>query len=257
MTNGNVAFGTQVHERTIKEDFLSGPGEDLVPKTLMQLASVPAFTTLFGPYKPRLKGQNVQTSQQRWADYNRFDWSLRQLPAINVYEAETEDKDSDQAFLRGTINLQVFWQPNLRRSDWSRVPVAFKGAMENFFASDYVKKMLDELYWIERPMKVWGLNEYGKVMTWSPNLEGVVESEMVPVTLISVRYRIDLRAWYRALVFMDRTKGDPFERTLSQLSVIGGEGSAYNGVTDTLGQDVMDKLQDEIPVSNPPPEREN
>lgn len=247
----NAAIPKQIHQNTIDTALLTGPGEDLVPKLLVQLAAVPGFTELFGPYKPIQPGKNTQPQNQRWADYDRWDWSLRQLPTINVYEAETEDKDSDQAFLRGTVNLQVFWPPNLRRSDFARVPSAFKGALQNFFSSDYVKAMLDELYWIQRPVKVWGLNELGKVMNWSPNVEGVIENEMVPVTLVSVRYRIDLRAWNRALVFMDRTKAQPFAETLSDLTVIGGEDSAYEGVTDPKERDVEISILEEIIVSNP------
>lgn len=245
------AFGSQIHEGTISSLFLTGPGQDLVPKLLMQLASVPGFTELFGPFTPQTSTQNTQTNKQRWADYNRWDWSIRQLPAINVYEAESEDKDSDNAFLRGTVNIQVFWPPSLRRSDWSRVPVAFKGAIENFFASQYVREMLDEIYFAVRPMKVNGLNELGKVLTWAPNVEGIIESDLVPVTLVAVKYRIDLRAWYRTLEFQNRTKEQPFAETLSDLTVIGGEGSDYQGVTDTLGQDVVVTVQDEINVVNP------
>lgn len=237
----NKPFGQTIKQNDLDKAFLSTPGEDLVPKTLMQLASIKAFTSLFGPYKP---GSN----QQRWADYQRFDWSIRQLPALNIFEAQSEEKQSDNAYLTGTVSIQVFWPPNQRREDLRQIQATFKGILENFFASDYVKAMMDELYYIQRPAKVYGLNEYGKQLTWSPNTEGLVENEMCPVTIVDVRYRIDLRAWYRALEFMNRTKGDPFDVSLSDLIKIGGE---YDGIIGTDPNDVKVIVQDEISVSNP------
>ena len=217
-------FGQQIKQKDLDDNFLTGPGEDLALKTLYQLLKIPNFTKLFGSFS------DVVT-QQRIADYPRFDWSLRQLPALNLFEAGDEAKDSDNAFLNGTITLQVFWPPNMRRPDFRRVEVAFKGVIENFFASDYVRTMMDELYFIERPEKVYGLNEYGKKMNWSPNTEGIIESEAVPVTNLTISYRIDLRAWYRALEYMNRTKAQPFLATLDDLVGLGNDlDSGYYGV---------------------------
>jgi len=242
--NPKAINGQQIKKETIDGLFLSSPGEDIVPKTLLQLSSIPAFVTLFGPYISDPNG-NKTSNQQRWADYQRMDWSIRQLPAINVFEAASENKDSDQAFLRGSVQIQVFWPPNMRREDLARVPAAFKGVIQNFFSSDYVGQMLDELYYIHRPMKVYGLNEYGKTLTWSPNVEGIVEDELVPVTILDVQYRIDLRSWYRALEFMGRTKGNPFATTLKPLTNIGGEydGKDLDGNTEIV-------VVDDIAVSN-------
>lgn len=225
--DSKVVNGQKINQGTLDAAFLSTPGEDIVPKTLLQLSSIPQFVQLFGKYTSDTSG-NKTSDQQRWADYQRMDWSTRQLPAINVFEAGTENKDSDQAYLRGSVQIQVFWPANFRRSDLARVPATFKGILQNFFSSDYVKDMLDELYYIQRPMKVYGLNEYGKTLSWSPNVEGMVEDELVPVTILDVQYRIDLRSWYRALEFMERTKENPFQKTLGPLTNIDGE---YDGLT--------------------------
>lgn len=253
MTTKNApAFGLQIKEKDIIAGFLTGPGEFLVARTLEQLASVPAFKALFGAYKPLkdpVTGLPVGADDnQRWSDYAKWDWNMRALPAISVYEADTEDKTSDQAWLNGTVNIMVLWPPSQRRSDWARVPMAFKGALQGFFASDWVRDMLDEIYHIQRPMKVPGLNEYGKVMVWSPNVEGIVDGEQVPVTLVGVKYRIDLRAWYRAMEFDNRTKGNPFERTLADLTTIGGE---YDGVSEADADNIDVVIHDVIPVENP------
>jgi hypothetical protein len=127
--------------------------------------------------------------------------------------------------------------------------VAFKGALQNFFASQYVTDMLDELYYIQRPVKVYGLNEYGKTMNWTPNTQAIVENEVVPVTIMDANYRIDLRAWYRALEYMGRTKQNPFAVTLDPLTVIGGPTSAYDGNDDAGVTQVT--IPDEITVTNP------
>lgn len=204
------AFGQETNQKVIDDLFLESPGEFLVRKCLKQMQLVDGFTQLFGPYKD-------DSDDMRWADYQRMDWSIRMLPAINVFNAITEDKSSDNGWLNGTIQFQAFWAPSMRRRQLSRVPLAFKGVLQNFFSSQYVRDMLDELYYVERDSKVPGLNEFGKMMSWSPNTEGIVESELVPVTIVDVRYRIDLRAWYRHLEFTCRTKDEPFKKTLDPL----------------------------------------
>lgn len=235
------AFGQKVKDTTIDAALLSGPGKDIVIKTMQQLSSIKGMRDIFGPF-------DADNITKRWADYQRFDWSIRQLPAINIFESQVEDKTSDQAYLNGTISFQIFWPPSFRRSDLARVPASFKGVLENFFSSQYVTDMLDEIYFHERPMKVAGLNEYGKTMTWTPSTEGLVESELVPVTILDVRYRIDLRSWYRALEFMNRTKANPFEETLADLAELVGK---YQGVEDDEAAIVDIELPDEIPVTNP------
>lgn len=237
----SAALGQRVNQDSLDKAFLSSPGDDLVDKLIAQISSVPQMNALFGPYK---KGHD----QQRWADYQRMDWSIRQLPCLSVFESQSEQKESDNAWLSGSITIQAYWPPNLRRSDLSRVPGTFKGILENFFASKYCTDMLDELYYVTRPMKVFALNELGKQMTWTTNVEGIVESQMVPVTMVDVRYRIDLRAWYRAMELMGRTKQSPFESTLSDLTRFQG---VYDGVKDDEAQQVEIEIVDGINVTNP------
>lgn len=255
----SAGLGQQIQESDITKAFLTGPGQYLVKQTLLQLSGVELangtkpFCTVFGPYAVKAtkgaKGSDAPIDQQqRWADYPRMDWSIRQLPAISIFEEAPEDKSSDNAWLNGSISMQIVWPPSFRRSDLSRVPAAFKGAIQNFFASQYVADMLDEHASIERPMKVPGLNEFGKVMSWQPNVEGIVEGQMVPVTILSIKYRIDLRSWYRFLEFDARTKGDPFERTLSDLVEIFGE---YDGVLNNDASQIKNVLTDQITVSSP------
>jgi hypothetical protein len=239
--------GVNLKQGDIDTLFLSSPGEDLVLKTMMQMAAVPGFLKLFGPWKA--PAGTIADNNQRWADYNRHDWSMRQLPAINVYESGVQNKTSDQGFLMGQITIMVMWPANFRRSDSRRIEVAFQGVMTEFFNSKLVADMLDEIYYVQRPAKVYGLNELGKTLNWTPNVEGLVEDKLVPVTILDIPYRIDLRAWNRALEFMGRTKDQPFDKTLDDLVGIGIDGSGYQGVDDTGA--VKYTLPDEIEVENP------
>lgn len=236
------ALGSTIKELTITNEFLTGPGQDIVPNTLFQMTQAQndtckPFLDLFGPFTP-------DSNQQRWADYPRMDWSIRQLPVINVYQAESQEKEAPNGYLNGAVNIMTVWAPNQRRSDLSRVQTAYQGAIHNFFESDLVVQMIDEFYAHVRPGKVNGLNEFGKSISWSPNIEGLVEDNIVPVTLITVKYRVDLRAWYRSLEFQNRTKAKPFQHTLAGLSDIGG---VYAGVNDS-GQVLM-TIPDNIVVS--------
>jgi len=240
--------GVNLKQADLDSFFLTGPGEDLVFKTMMQLASVPGFLKLFGPWKAPTG--TIADNNQRWADYNRHDWSLRMLPAINVYESGTVSRTSDQGFLNGQMTIMTLWPASFRRPDSRRIEAAYQGVMNNFFSSQYVTQMLDEIYFNQRPMKVYGLNELGKTLNWTPNVEGLVEGTLVPVTILDIPYRIDLRAWNRALEFMGRTKENPFVDSLADLIGIGIEGSGYEGVVDTSG-DVVVTLPDEITVENP------
>jgi hypothetical protein len=231
---GDPAFGQVIKKEVIAADFISGPGEILVPRLIMAMAQIPQMQSLFGP---------VLDSQGqfglRWADYSRYDWSLRQLPAINVYESGAENKEAEQGYMTGSVTLQIFWPANFRRSDLARIPRTFSAAITNFFASQYAIQLLDPHPTVNVSTKVPGLNELGKNITWSPNVEGLVESELVPVTMVEVRYRVDLRAWYRFLDTDNRTKENPFARTLVDLAQVFG---VYNGI-----QESPDNVQVEIP----------
>lgn len=225
----------EITTASLKKDFLSSPGDDLVDKTLLQLQKIPQMISLFGP---AVNGS--------WANYNRFDWPVRMLPAINILESQSESRTSDNGYLTGTIQFQIYWPTDFRRADLARIPAVFKGVLENFFSSQYVTDMLDELYWHQRDAKVAGLNEYGKTLTWSPNVEGVNDGEMTPMTILDVQYRIDLRAWNRALEYMDRTVQDPFTVSLGDLTELLGE---IDGVDNNNGDPVLTTVPLDITIN--------
>lgn len=239
---------TQIKQATVEEDLLTGPSSTLVSSTLLQMSKIAGFIKIFGKYT--VPSGKVTDENQRWADYQRFDWSIRQLPAICVFESDAiEQKDSDEAFLKGMVRIMIVWPPSFRRPDARRVEVAFKGALQNFFSSQYVQSMLDELYYIQRPEKVPGLNEYGKTMTWTPNTHTIIENEACPVTIVDANYRIDLRSWYRTLEYQGRTRQDPFDVTLAELTTIGTPGE-YDGKVKNDSETKV-SVPDQITVSNP------
>jgi hypothetical protein len=211
------------YREKITDTFLPGPGQSLINSILTQMSLVPQFIEVFGPF-------TVDDENQRWSDYCRFDWSLRQLPAISLFEKDSENKTTTNGWLEGTAGIQVFWPANFRRSDLSRIPSLFKAAVQNFFESD----LANQLFSI-----VPGLNKIGAEINWQPNTEGLVEAELVPVTLIDIKYKIDLRQWYRFLETDYRTKGQPFVRTLDDLSVVA---LAIHGLTEQTGTSVQDEV---------------
>lgn len=232
--------GIQLRISDLEQDFPHTPGQLLVKRLLEQMAKQPQFKKLFGKYVSQ------SAENQRWASYPRFDWSLRELPGICVYEKETEEKTSRNGWLIGKLGIQVFWPAAFRRAELSRIPNIFKGALQSFFESDLCDVLLDPHFGLNDTTKVPGLNEFGKEISWTPNVEGIVEGEAVPVMIVDIKYRIDLRAWHRFLEYHNITIEKPFEGTLDDLKVIGGE---YDGVTDDPSN-VQIKVYDEIIIND-------
>ena len=78
-----------------------------------------------------------------------------------------------------------------------------------------------------------GLNELGKTFTVDKSLAFQPESsqEIVPMTRLTINFRIDLREWDAFLESDNRTKDDPFERTLADLEYISTLIQGIEGIT--------------------------
>lgn len=236
-------FGQQPTQAGLEEKFLTGPGQVLAQHVIDAMSSVLPFSELFGPSKDKDGKYSL-----RWADYARADWSIRELPAINIYEGSTEEKESSQAFVNGSLEIQVFWPPNLRRSDTARMQKILQAAVLNFFESDVAFNLLDPGVPEANtsPLRVPALNAIGRQMSWTPNFDAVVAEQIVPATLVDVRYRLDLRSWYRYLEEDDRTKEKPFERTLEPLTEVRG---VYNGIQDGDPDDVQIEIDQDAEIT--------
>lgn len=219
--------------KALNDIFPDGPSEVLIPKFMDALAREPRFVQLFGPWK------GVAEDNQRWADYSRYDWSYRHLPAISIFEGDTDDKTSDNAWLNGTIKIQVFWPAAMRRSALARVPKKFWGAMLNFLSSKLAYELLDPMPGINEATKCPGLNEIGKIALDTKNVEGIVENEFVPVTMIDVKFRIDLRKWTMWLEENNRTKNRPFDKTLATFTGLSSD-LEEQGIAGVVNGDAND-----------------
>lgn len=223
----NPAFQTAASEKLMQAEFLEGPGQYLVRRLIAQMAKEKGFVALFGEHK------GAENDSQRWAEYQRFDWAIRQLPAISIYEDGSEVKTADSGWVTGALKLTVHWPPRLHRRFAARLPNTFYAALMQWFRSQAAFQLLDSRANEDRSIIVPGLNQLGFEMTDIKQIEGIVDVEAVPVSLIDIRYRLDLRAWDRWLVEEDcREVATPFVKDLGPLETLTNVIQGVPGETD-------------------------
>lgn len=198
--------------------FISGPGDLLafVCKTL--IGQVPQFKKVFGP--------SID-------EYERDDYSFRELPALRIYNLQFE-KEHESHYIRGNIHLDVIFPPSLRREERQRFQdIVSSALLQQFRRPSFFAACSDQ---------VPGLNELGKVFSGDKTLGLKVEDGYAPLTHLTANFRIDQKVWDEYLESKGRTKDDPFEitlRTLDQIvSKIEGRNSVAPGdVGVVLGSD--------------------
>lgn len=236
----NPAFQTAASEKLMQEEFLEGPGQYMVRRLIKQMAKEKGFIALFGEYK------GPESDSQRWAEYQRFDWSVRQLPAISVYEDQSETKTADSGWVTGTLKVTVYWPPRLHRRFAARLPNTFFAALMLWMRGAEAFKLLDSRANVDRTLIVPGLNQLGFEMTDIKQVEGIVETEAVPVSLIDVRFRLDLRAWDRWMTQEDcRDVPTPFVRDLETMETLT---NVIQGVIDDDGDPVKAEVQQNVTI---------
>ena len=176
--------------------FLSGPAEFLAEKVAQALAAVPQFVQVFGP---------------RIDAYRRMDYSQRELPALRVYN-NTYNKEFESWFITGELVLDVIFPASLRRELQQRFQDTVTSALCQQFRRPTFFQTLCE--------QVPGLNELGKEFSADKSLGFTWGQDQVPLTQIRANFRLDLRQWDDFLVQDERTKQDPFEKTLADLEVV-------------------------------------
>jgi hypothetical protein len=82
-----------------------------------------------------------------------------------------------------------------------------------------------------------GLNELGKKIRVEKNLGFAWEDEVLPLTQLTINYRINIEEWDSALEEQLRTTEDPFEKTLAALEEIVTSISAVDD--DGIEQDTL------------------
>lgn len=180
-----------------RDTFLSGPTEFLASIVAGQIALVPQFVAVFGP---------------RIDAYQRLDYSMRELPAIRIYN-NTFTKDFESWFIEGELILDAIFPPATRREKLQLFQDTVSAALLQQFRRTAFFEAVTAL--------VPGLNELGKSFSVDKALGFSFGSgDPAPLTQMRANFRLDLRQWDDFLTQDGRTKADPFERTIENLEVI-------------------------------------
>ncbi len=187
--------------------FESGPAEFLVQEIVRQLKAVPQWSTIFS--------DNIDA-------YKRMDYSMRALPALRIYNDQAS-KTSESWFIEGPIKADIILPAVLRRNELQQIQDTLSMALLQQFRRPTFFSTLSDA--------VPGLNELGKRFDVDKTLGFEWEEALVPLTQVTINFKLDLRVWDDYLEETDRTKDSPFEKVLSNLDRIS---TAINGLKDDL-----------------------
>lgn len=206
--------------------YATNPAEYLVSVIATDLKTREPWPTLFGSYIDA---------------YERMDYPVRSLPAMRVY-LENWTKNFESWFVDGKIAIDVIWPPAIRRRELTRLPSMIAGALMQQFRS---LTFFRDVYTV-----VPGLNELGKSVDANLSMGFKWKDDVVPLTQVLMNFRIDLRDWDDYLTSDNRTKDQPFDRTLGDLRTIVG---TINGVSDEAPTPVDITIGWSINAPEPPP----
>lgn len=199
--------------------YLSSPGEFLSKCVAIELCKVPQFRAIFGTFID---------------PYPRDDYQSRNLPALRIYEKGYR-KEFDSWFIKGDLYIDILLPASLRRYENQEVPDVLSAALlQQFRRPTFFKTLCSKLP---------GLNELGKTFEVDKDLAFVWEKNQVPLTQIKANFRIDLREWDKFLESDDRTKDDPFERTLGDLNILAG---VIEGLRDNDNKEVEIEIEQRL-----------
>jgi hypothetical protein len=206
-------------KQTKGDVFYNGPGEFLCITVAESLSAVPEFKQIFGEF---IDG------------YKRMDYSERSLPALRIY-TDQYSKEFDSWFIDGDITMDLIWPANIRRLEHTIVQDTLVSALIQQFRRPGFFDLVEQ--------NVPGLNELGKRVTCNKALGYEFEENVVPLTQITLNFRIDLREWDSYLESTGRTKESPFDPVLAELTRIN---TVLQGLRDSKETEV------EIPSSQRP-----
>lgn len=185
--------------------FVNGPAEFLVQQMALNLKGVEQWKKIFG--------ESIDA-------YKRMDYSIRQLPALRIYNDDF-NKDYESWFIEGDIKADIILPASLRRTEVQQIQDTISNAL--------LQQFRRPLFFTTMMGVVPGLNELGKKFTCNKSLGFEFEENMVPLTQLTINFRLDLRIWDDYLEQTDRTKDSPFEAVLGNLESIVG---TINGLKD-------------------------
>jgi hypothetical protein len=176
--------------------FFDGPAEFLVYSIVENLRKVKQFKEIF---------------DESIDGYKRMDYSIRELPAIRVYNDDGL-KEFESWFINGDITVDIIFPANIRRKELQRIPDTLCAAvLQRFRRQEFFNEVTED---------VPGLNELGKRLRYNKALGFAWNDDIVPLTQIAVNFRIDLRQWDLYLEETYRTKDSPFKKVLGDLREI-------------------------------------
>lgn len=191
-----TAADTTTDEQKLGVPFFTGPAEFLVQETCRQLKLVSQWVKIFGdlidPYK-------------------KMDYSMRALPALRIYNDDCR-KEFESWFVEGDLKADIILPAVLRRNELQQVQDTLSMALLQQFRRPTFFETMNA--------RVPGLNELGKRFSVDKSLGFEWEENWVPLTQITINFRLDLRIWDDYLEETDRTKDSPFEKVLGNLEKI-------------------------------------
>lgn len=193
----------------------NGPGEFLVQQMALRLREVSQWAKLFS--------DNIDC-------YKRMDYSMRALPALRLYN-DAQVKEFESWFIVGDVKADIIFPASVRRDELQQIQDTVSAALLQQFRRPEFFDLMGQ--------KVPGLNELGKRFSIDKSLGFEWEEAMVPLTQITINFRLDLRIWDDYLEETFRTKDTPFEASLKNLDRI-------VSVIDGLRDDEESETQIEI-----------
>lgn len=203
--------------------FIDSPGEFLCKTLAAQLKLVTQWAGIYGD---DIDG------------YRRMDYGIRQLPALRIY-TNGDTKDYESWFVNGDVVLDSILTPSIRRNDMQQI--------QDTLASAMLQQFRRPTFFNAISAGVPGLNELGKRFVTDKGLgyDWQTGEEPVPLTQMTVNFRIDLRQWDNYLESTNRTKDDPFEVTLATLAKVAAqikglnEDGSTNVIVPSTGADII------------------
>lgn len=201
--------------------YLTGPAEFLCKKVAEKLLEIEVWRKLFGEFID---------------PYKRMDYPIRSLPAMRIYN-NSYVKQFESWFIDGDLVCDLIFPANIRRIETQQIPDTITAALLQQFRRPGFFNALCEV----TP----GLNELGKRFDVDKSLAFEWEDNLVPLTQVSINFRIDLRQWDLYLESDNRTKDEPFSRPLGDLEEIfttikGLRDDCTIGVTVEADQQIKD-----------------
>lgn len=225
----NIDKPSQRIESFAKNPFIDGPAQFLVRTICEELKKVKEFGYIFGDFID---------------PYQRVDYQSSNFPALRVYN-ELYDKQFESWWVTGHVLLDVIYPASIRRNDLQLIPDQICAALLQQFRRPSFFDAVE--------LQVPGLNELGKEFNADKSLAFIWQDGMLPLTQISVNFRVDLREWDKYLDTQARTKDEPFNITLEQLKKIGTQINLMKEqFPDGTGQDIEIRvdLETNLPKEN-------